>query len=98
MLKPFRLVAFLEGLSFLLLIFVAMPLKYFADMPMAVRVTGSAHGALFVAYVLLLVRVTIEREWSMKRAVWAFVASLVPFGTFVLGRELAREEADPEAA
>src|SRR5690606_26970859 len=85
-LKHFRLVAFLEGLSFLALLFIAMPLKYMADLPMAVRVTGSLHGLLFVAFVFLLFRAAAERDWSIKRSAGAFVSSLVPFGTFVLDR------------
>ena len=90
-LKQFKLVAFLEGLSYLALLFIAMPLKYMADMPMAVHITGSVHGLLFCAFVLLLFRVATEHDWSIKRSAWAFIASLVPFGTFVLDRELKRE-------
>jgi integral membrane protein len=90
-LRHLRLVAFLEGLSFIALLFIAMPLKYMADLPMAVRVTGSLHGLLFLAFVYVLFRAATEHEWSMKRSAGAFVSSLVPFGTFVLDRELKRE-------
>jgi integral membrane protein len=90
-LRQLRVVAFLEGLSFILLLFVAMPLKYMAGLPLAVRVTGSVHGVLFVAFVYVLLRAATEHDWPIKRSAGAFVASLVPFGTFVLDRALKRE-------
>ena len=77
-----RIVAFTEGLSFLILLGIAMPLKYIANMPEAVRIVGMAHGVLFVLYVVLLIQVAIERSWSLKITLLAFVASLIPFGTF----------------
>ena len=77
-----RIIAFLEGISFLLLLGVAMPLKYFAGLPQAVRVVGMAHGVLFVLFVLLLIQVAIEKNWSFKKSALSFVSSLVPFGTF----------------
>lgn len=89
----FRLVGVMEGISYLLLLLVAMPLKYFADMPEAVKYTGWAHGVLFVSYCILLLLVWIKYKWSFGKAVFAFVASLVPFGTFVLDRRLNREYA-----
>lgn len=92
-LDRFRLVALLEGLSFLLLLFVAMPLKYLAGMPLGVRVVGMAHGVLFLLYVALLLEVTLALRWSLLRASAAFLASLVPFGTFVLEARLKREAA-----
>lgn len=91
-LRWFRIVALLEGLSFILLLFVAMPLKYWMGMPLAVRIVGSLHGALFLAFVGLLGHVGPKRSWSMKKMSLAFLASLVPFGTFVLDRSLKREE------
>lgn len=77
-----RIIAFLEGISFLVLLGVAMPLKYFAGLPQAVRVVGMAHGVLFVLFVLLLIQVAIEKNWSFKKSALSFVSSLVPFGTF----------------
>lgn len=90
-LKTLRLVAFLEGMSFLVLLFIAMPLKYAAGMPMAVRVVGMAHGVLFVAFVAALGWVAVERTWPIKRTALAFLAAWVPFGTFVLDRSLKRD-------
>ena len=90
-LRQLRLVALLEGSSFLILLFVAMPLKYLAGMPLAVRVVGSIHGALFIAFVVVLYRAARARGWPHRRSVAAFVASILPFGTFVFDRSLRRE-------
>lgn len=87
-LKRFRMVAFLEGISFIVLLFIAMPLKYVWDMPLAVRITGSVHGFLFIAFLYYLLLVRQSRNWSLGLTAMAFVASLVPFGTFVLDRKL----------
>jgi integral membrane protein len=88
----FRAVALLEGLSFVVLLFIAMPLKYWAGMPLAVKVVGMAHGVLFMLYLPSLLEVTVAHRWSLLRVVAAFGASLVPFGTFVLDARLRREE------
>lgn len=77
-----RIVAFLEGISYLVLLGIAMPLKYMANKPEAVQTVGMAHGVLFVAYCLLLLAVAVGRKWSFKTVALAFIASLVPFGTF----------------
>lgn len=77
-----RIVAFLEGVSYLILLGIAMPLKYFAGLPQAVRMVGAAHGVLFVLFVILLIQVATEKSWSFKKSVLSFVSSLVPFGTF----------------
>jgi integral membrane protein len=87
-----RATAFLEGLSYVVLLFVAMPLKYLADQPLAVRVVGSVHGALFVALALLILRALYTRERQFPWAVRLGVASLLPFGTFFFERDL--READ----
>ncbi|WP_025761236.1 DUF3817 domain-containing protein [Dyadobacter tibetensis] len=77
-----RIVAFIEGISYLVLLGIAMPLKYMADMPEAVRLVGTAHGVLFVLFCMLLLQVTIEKGWSFKKAFLGFLSSLIPFGTF----------------
>ncbi|MBK6693555.1 MAG: DUF3817 domain-containing protein [Myxococcales bacterium] len=88
-LRWFRLVARAEGASFVLLLGVAMPLKYFAGMPLAVRVIGMCHGLLFVAYSWMLIDAA-SRGWPKARAAWGFVAGLLPFGTFVFEARLRR--------
>ena len=87
----FRLVAILEGISYLVLLFIAMPMKYIWHQPLAVKYTGWAHGVLFVLYMLLLLLVWIELKWKFTRVLWAFVASLIPFGTFILDKQLQKE-------
>jgi integral membrane protein len=77
-----RIIAFLEGVSYLVLLGIAMPLKYMAGLPQAVRVVGMAHGVLFVLFVLLLIQVATEKSWSFKKSALSFISSLVPFGTF----------------
>lgn len=94
-LERFRAVALVEGLSFIVLLFIAMPLKYMAGMPLAVKVVGMAHGILFVLYLPALLEVAVAHRWSALRVVAAFAASLIPFGTFVLEARL-RREARPE--
>jgi integral membrane protein len=86
----FRVVAFVEGISYLILLFIAMPLKYYADMPMAVTITGGLHGGLFVAYVGTLAHVYFSDKWKFSQGFLAFVASLIPFATFFLDRKLSR--------
>lgn len=90
-LGKFRLIAILEGISFILLLFVAMPLKYKAGLPLAVKYTGWAHGVLFVLYILYLFQVWSEYNWKIGKTLWAFVASLIPFGTFYLDWQLKKE-------
>jgi integral membrane protein len=90
-LRQFRLVALAEGASFLALLFVAMPLKYLLGLPLAVRIVGSIHGALFIMFVLALIRAGTARSWPFHRWLLAFVSAIVPLGTFVFDRWLRRE-------
>lgn len=86
----FRLIGILEGISYLLLLLVAMPLKYIAGINWPVKYVGWAHGLLFVCFCLLLITVWIKYRWSFFRTALAFVASLLPFGTFVLEKNLQK--------
>jgi integral membrane protein len=90
-LRNLRLVALLEGSSFLVLLFLAMPLKYLAGFPLAVRIAGSVHGLLFMVFMAALYRAGRRRGWPLRRWLHAFVSSIVPFGTFVFDRSLRRE-------
>lgn len=87
-----RLVGFLEGLSFLVLLGIAMPLKYFFGQPTAVRAVGTAHGALFVLYCLLVIGAAVRYSWSWRKTTLAFVASIIPFGTFWADMKLFRDD------
>ena len=86
----FRAVAIAEGISFLLLIFIAMPLKYLADLPLAVKYVGWAHGVLFIAYWIAAVPLFTKLKWDFERIVGLGLASILPFGTFVLERKWLR--------
>lgn len=87
----FRTVAYWEGISYLVLLLVAMPLKYGFDLPLAVRLVGALHGALFVGYLLLLA--LAARQLGTRLVVQAAVVSLIPGGTFWLDRRLRDNDA-----
>ena len=88
-----RVIAFSEGCSYLLLLGVAMPLKYFVGLPLAVRIVGSIHGGLFLVFCAALLHVIIVERWSPLRGLVVFGSSLVPFGTFIIDPSLRREQA-----
>jgi integral membrane protein len=85
-----RIVAFMEGCSFLLLGFT-MILKYKFSMPQPNYIVGLAHGILFVLYIFLLLQVSFLHRWSIFKMFMAFIASLIPFGTFYADKVLFRE-------
>jgi len=85
-----RIVAFLEGCSYLLLGFTII-LKYKYAMPQPNYIVGLAHGLLFVLYVVLLIQVSFLHKWSIVKMFWAFMASLIPFGTFYADKALFRQ-------
>ena len=89
----FRLIAKIEGISYLLLLFIAKPLKYLAGMPLAVTIVGGIHGFLFVAFCLWLFLVLVEYKMSFSWAVKAFLSSIIPFGTFYMNKYWKQEEA-----
>jgi len=91
--RVFRMIALAEGISFLSLLFIAMPMKYFMGMPEVVRVVGTIHGGLFLLYVGLLTVIHFRQRWSVIFSLYAFVASIIPFGTFVLDKQLRAKEA-----
>lgn len=92
LLHRFRIIAIAEGVSFLILLLIAMPLKYFFHFPQAVKMFGWVHGALFVAFIYFAFEVftTFKKNflWLLK----AFAAAFIPLGTFVFDKELKREE------
>ena len=87
-----RLVALVEGLSFLVLLFVAMPLKYLAGLPAAVKVAGWVHGVLFIVFCVALLSSAVAARWPVSRAGLLFVAALLPFGPFVVDGRMMRYE------
>ena len=84
-----------EGISFLLLLGVAMPLKYVYGMPMVVRVMGSLHGLLFVGFLALLSHAGIKRDWSPLTSLGYLAASVIPFGFLLVDGKLRRERSAP---
>lgn len=72
----------IEGYSYLALVFIAMPMKYFMDIPLAVKIAGMIHGILFIIFCLLLIKAWKESNWPFKKSILFFAASLIPFGTF----------------
>jgi integral membrane protein len=87
-----RKVGLLEGISLLVLLFIAMPLKYVWGEPGAVKIVGWIHGALFVLFMLLVLRVYEQRAWPFKKVILAFIAAFLPFGTFVFDKQLKQDE------
>jgi integral membrane protein len=87
----FRNISVAEGVSFLVLLLIAMPLKYAMGMPLAVKYIGWAHGVLFMAYVLQLFYLTTTLKWKFQRLFIYFIAALVPLAPFFIDRNLKRE-------
>lgn len=87
MLNLFRITSILEGISYLSLFAVTMPLKYLADIPMPNKYVGYAHGILFIAYVILAVVFWFQKKWSIKRGFILLLASLLPFATFYVDKK-----------
>ncbi|MCX5468344.1 DUF3817 domain-containing protein [Acinetobacter nematophilus] len=90
--KTLRLVGFLEGISFLLLLFIAMPLKYIWDNPIYVKYLGMGHGLLFIAFLAVLLIVCQKQKWSIKMFILGLIASILPFGPFVFDHKLKQEQ------
>ena len=88
----FRISAIAEGISFLILLGIAMPLKYFADLPIAVTICGGLHGVLFVAFVVMarIVQDGLKKNWAWFGK--ALLASILPFGTIVMDKQWKKEE------
>ncbi|WP_373001346.1 DUF3817 domain-containing protein [Sulfurimonas sp.] len=80
--KKFGQINSIEGYSYLLLLFIAMPMKYAFGYPMAVKIAGMIHGILFILFCLLLVKAWKDSKWDFSENIIFFVASLIPFGTF----------------
>jgi len=92
MIKNLRILGNIEGISYLVLLGVAMPLKYSFGFPEAVKIVGMAHGLLFIAYCLLLAVCMKKFTWKLSFGIYLFIATLIPFGTFVTDRKLREKE------
>lgn len=87
MINIFKITSFLEGVSYILLLFVGVPLKYFGDNPAVVKSLGMPHGILFLAYIVLGLIIQREMEWDANSTVGVLLASLFPFGTFYINKK-----------
>ncbi|KUF43463.1 DUF3817 domain-containing protein [Myroides marinus] len=93
MLKTFKFIALLEGISLLVLLFIAMPLKYWLDKPEMVSKVGMAHGVLFILYIVMATVLKNDEKWSWKKYGLICIASIIPFGTFVMEKKLLESKA-----
>lgn len=91
LLHRFRMIGIAEGISFLVLLLIAMPLKYFMHLPEAVKIMGWIHGALFVSFIYFAFEVMGSLNKPFSWFIKAFVAAFIPLGTFVFDKQLKRE-------
>lgn len=91
MINLYRKTALIEGVSYLILLFIAMPMKYFFDIPEAVKYFGWIHGVLFLIFLVCLVIAAIKYKWGFMRIAFYLVASVLPFVPIMLDKKLERE-------
>jgi len=94
MIGKFRIIGFVEGISYLVLLFIAMPLKYMMGIAIATKIVGMTHGILFMIFLVVLMQAAQKYNFSMKDSIIFFVASLIPFGTFLTDSRLKKLEED----
>jgi integral membrane protein len=90
--KRFKWISLIEGISFLVLLFIAMPLKYIYEIPMAVSVVGWIHGLLFIIYIYVVFPTASKLKWDFSRTLFALIASVLPFGPFIFDRNLKKSQ------
>jgi|TARA_B110000240_G_scaffold100846_1_gene114218 integral membrane protein len=83
----FRLISFLEGISYLLLLFIAVPIKYLQGDASYVKILGMPHGILFMSYIVLAIVIQNQMKWSLKTLGIVGLASVIPFGTFYVNKK-----------
>lgn len=86
-----RLIAFAEGVSYILLLFIAVPIKYFGNNPFYVKALGMPHGLLFIAYIVFAVIVSVKLKWNSKTLFIVLLASIIPFGTFYVEKKYLKQ-------
>ncbi|WP_411767515.1 DUF3817 domain-containing protein [Winogradskyella sp. A3E31] len=86
----FRLIALLEGVSYILLLFVATPIKYLQGDPQYVKLLGMPHGILFMAYIVLAIWLKPEYNWNQRSFITVLIASIIPFGTFYVDKKFLK--------
>ncbi len=91
-LKRFRIISAIEGLSYFILVFIAMPIKYMEDNPYYVKIFGMAHGVLFILFMISLFETKIKEKWDKGFMFQLFVLSLIPFGAFIIEKIVKPKE------
>lgn len=91
LLSTFRIIALLEGVSYILLLFIATPIKYLGDDPQYVKMLGMPHGLLFMAYVVMAVLISSDMKWSTRTLWKVLIASVIPFGTFYIDKKYLKQ-------
>ncbi len=87
LIPTFRIIAFLEGTSYILLLLIATPIKYFGNDPQYVELLGMPHGVLFMAYVVIAIYISKDMNWSNKTLYSILLAGVIPFGTFYIDKK-----------
>ena len=87
MIYIYRLTAFLEGVSYILLLLIAVPIKYLLNEAFYVKILGMPHGILFILYILFSIIAKIKYNWNFRKFLVVSIASLVPFGTFYIDKK-----------
>jgi len=91
MITIYRKIALIEGLSYLILLFISMPLKYFFNIPEGVKYFGWIHGVLFLVFLIVLLLAAIKYRWNLKRIILYLIGSVLPFVPFILDKKLKKE-------
>ena len=82
----FRLISILEGISFLVLLGIAMPAKYMYENPFLIKPIGMTHGVLFLLFIVVALFYTVKLKWKFKTAFVVLISSILPFGTFYIDK------------
>ena len=91
LLPIFRIIALLEGISYILLLFIATPIKYLYEDPQYVKLLGMPHGLLFMAYIVFAVIISSDMKWTTRTLWIVLIASIIPFGTFYIDKKYLKQ-------
>lgn len=87
-----RIIAYLEGISLLVLIFIAVPLKYYYEIPTVTEIMGPVHGSLFLLFIFNTLKVGFEQKWKFATITWKVIlACFIPFGTFYIDHRIFKK-------
>ena len=89
-LHRFRIISYIEGLSYLILLFIAMPIKYIGENPYPVKIVGMTHGILFILFMIFLFESLRRYSWENRFSIRLFVYSLIPFGSFIIEKKIKK--------